>query len=312
MSRPHPTRQPVRPPDCALAVAVPLTREQFLDDLSRPDLKDYAFHVKRENLLDGASEEYYCDLFERSVRVARRVCDEVEALGVTVRRAARLDDFTDLLRSKKVVTLVTHWRFTRLLPEDIVDERDLWHALVAPEGRVQRAVARAVSRIDPELLVEEEARAPRASSLRERLSVALNSVAAASHALYRASNEPLSPDWNGAPSGVIERLTRTELEQAFPSLIAFGRSVEFSDRMFAVQEVVAAVPNGFDGLLDLTTCNSVILGKAIKAKHPDCLVAMNRYATALHVRMPLYKLVIEELARRAAPFADTLSKFHTN
>lgn len=311
MSHLHPTRQPVSPPDCALAVAVPLTREQFLEDLSHPDSKDYASHIKRENFLDGASDEYYCDLFERSARVARRVCDDVEALGVTVRRDGRLADLTNLMRHFKVVTLVTHWRFTTLLPEDIIDPNALWHALTFPESRVQQAIARAASGFDPKLF-SEKAFYEQFDTLGTRLATVLNSVISASHALYSVSNHASPLDMNVAASPMIERLTRVELEQSFPELIAFGRSVEFSDGMRCVPEIVTAVPKGFDGLLDLTTCSSVILGKAIKTSHPDCLVAMNRYATALHVRMPLYKLVIEDLARRPSVFADALARFHTN
>jgi hypothetical protein len=293
-----------------MAIAVPLTRGQFISDLARPDLKDYATHVRRANHLDGASEEYYSDLFERSAKVARRVCDEVEAMGVTVRRAAKPHDLTDLLQNFKVVTLVTHWRFTRLLPEDIIDVHGLLHALAVPEGHVQEAVRRAILARGPELLDEEMVFNAQTADLRERLASTLSAIAAASHALYGATSDDLPSAGNGASPNTIERLTRSDLEQAFPGLIAFGRSVEFSDGMRSIQEVVEAVPNGFNGMLDLTTCNSVILGKAIKARHPYCLVAMNRYATALHVRMAIYKLVIEDLARRASPFADALSRFH--
>jgi hypothetical protein len=305
-------RMPVSPPDCALAVAVPLTSEQFLSDLAHPGLKDYASHLKRENLLNGASDEYYCDLFERSAKVARRVCDEVAKLGVTVRRATRLSDLTELLRKFKVVTLVTHWRFTRLIPEDIGDAYGLCRALALPESRVQAAVARAVSELDPALLEEGSSPDAQPHDLRERLAAALNRVAAASHAVYRESDGTSPPLGPAASDGVLERLTRVEMEQSFPGLVAFGRSVEMSDGMRSVREVVEAIPKGFAGLLDLTTCNSVILGKAIKARHPDCVVAMNRYATPLHVRMPLYKLVIQDLAQRPSPYADALAKFHTS
>jgi hypothetical protein len=312
MSRPHPTQQPVRPPDCALAVGVPLTREQFLSDIANPDVKDYAFHFKRKNFLVGASDEFYFDLFEPSAKVARRVCDEVEAMGVTVRRDAHLNDLTDLLRKFKVVTLVTHWRFMRVLPGDIIDVHGLWRALASPEGRVQLAVAKEVSLNDPSLLATEPVATERQQVVRERLAAALTSVAAASHALYKSSDGTARPVEVGRPGGVLERLTRVELEQSFPGLIAFGKSVELSDRMYGVQEIVAGVPEGFSGLLDLTTCNSVILGKAIKARHPDCLVAVNRYETPLHVRMPLYKLVIQQLTQRDTSYADALARFHTN
>jgi hypothetical protein len=291
---------------------VPLTAEQFLSDLSRPDLKDYACHLKRENLLKGASDEYYVDLFERSAKVARRVCDEVVHLGVTVLRGVRLSDLTELLAKFKVVTLVTHWRFTRLIPEDILDAYGLCRLLILSESRMHAAVARAVSDHDPTLLEKASAPSVQLQELRERLAAALNHVTATSHALYKASDGTMPPLGAVASNGMLERLTRVEIEQSFPGLIAFGRSVEMSDGMRSVQEVVQAVPEGFAGLLDLTTCNSVILGKAIKAHHPECIVAMNRYAIPLHVRMPLYKLVIQDLAACPSPYADALSRFHTN
>jgi hypothetical protein len=233
-------------------------------------------------------------------------------MGVTVKRAAQPHELTAILRKFKAVTLVTHWRFTRLLPEDIVDDSVLLRALISPKGRVQQAISRTVSECDPGLLEDEAASNVHDHPLRERLATVLNSIAAASHALYKEPSDTLPSDGNGASARLIERLTRTELEQAFPGLIAFGRSVEFSDGMRSVQEVVNAIPEDFNGTLDLTTCNSVILGKAIKASHPNCLVAMNRYPTALHVRLPLYKLVIEDLARHPVSFADALMRFHTN
>jgi hypothetical protein len=312
MSRPNLIQQPVEPSECALAIGVPITREAFLRDLEKPDLKDYASHFKRANFLSGVSSEYYGDLFEASAKVARRVCDEVEALGVSVVRWADLSNLSKLLSQFKVVTLVTHWCFMELGPEDILDLHQLWMSLSTPSGRVHLAVARAVSEEDPTLLAATNATQLESTDIRLRLANALTTIVAASHRPYKTSDETMGAETGGASNKVLERLTRVELEQSFAGLIAPGKSVEFSDCMRGVNEIVAGVPATFDGLLDLTTCNSVILGKAIKSSRPNCVVAMNRYGTPLHVRMPLYKLVIEDLARRPAPYADTLSRFHKN
>jgi hypothetical protein len=312
MSRPHVIQQPVRPSDCALAIGVPITREAFLRDLKSPDMKDYAFHFKRMNFIPGVSDEYFGNLFEPTAKVVRRVCDEVEALGVHVVRAAELCHLVDLLSRFKVVTLVTHWRFMKLRPEDILDVRLLWESLSAPPGRVHSAVARAVSKEDPNLLDATNAPHLESADIRFRLANSLTSVVVASHRAYKTSEDTTGADPVAPPGDTLERLTRVELEQSFAGLIAPGKSVELSDCMRGVNEIVASVPATFDGLFDLTTCNSVILGKAIKASRPHCVVAMNRYETALHVRMPLYKLVIEDLSRRPGPYADTLSRFHKN
>jgi len=312
MSRLHLIQQPVKPSDCALAVGVPITREAFKRDLEEPDLKDYASHFKRLNFLSGVSNEYYADLFEASAKVARRVCDQVEALGVCVVRSANLDDLSKLLARFKVITIVTHWRFMKLRPEDILDIHQLWESLLTPTSRAHSAVARALSKEDPTLLAAANSSRIDSADFRRRVAGALTSVVVASHRAYKVSDNSGETGSEVAPNEVLERLTRVELEESFAGSIAPGKSVEFSDCMRGVSEVVASVPNGFGGLLDLTTCNSVILGKAIKLSRPKCVVAMNRYETPLHVRMPLYKLVIEELARRPAPYADTLSRFHTN
>jgi hypothetical protein len=312
MSRPHLIQQPVKPSDCALAVGVPITREAFVRDLEKPALKDYASHFKQLNFLSGVSNEYYADLFEASAKVARRVCDEVEALGVCVVRAADLGDLSNLLARFKVITIVTHWRFMKLRPEDILDIHQLWESLATPASRVHSAVARALSKEDPTLLAAASSSQVDSADFRLRLAGALTSVVVASHRAYKVSDNSSETESVPAPNEVLERLTRIELEQSFAGLIAPGKSVEFSDCMRGVSEIVASVPKGFSGLLDLTTCNSVILGKAIKSSRPNCVVAMNRYETPLHVRMPLYKLVIEELARSPSPYADTLSRFHKN
>lgn len=309
MSRPHPAFRHVSLRDCALVVGVPLTREQFLEDLSKPDSKDFASHFRRKNFRANASEEFYLDLFELSARVARRVCDEVEAMGVTVKRAADLSDLNAMLRNFQCVTLVAHWRFVQVRPEDIIDVRGLWRALAAPEGRGQSAVAHAVSLKDPTLLAPETAAPEQEQTLRELLAKALDSIAKDSHALYKARGGA-SPAEVLSPDGVLERLTRVEIEQSFPGLILPGKSVEFSDEMHSVQEVVSATPEGFQGMLDLTSCNSVILAKEIKSRHPDCIIAANRYETPLHVCMSIYKLVIQLLASNAMSYADALSKFH--
>lgn len=310
MSRP--TQRAVSPRDCALAVGIPLTREQFLEDLARPEANDYASHFKRTSGYAGHSDEFFADLFDQSASTARRVCDEVERRGVRVLRGARAGDMPELFHRFQVVTLVTHWRFPSILPEEILDERALLLALAAPAGRMQQAASRAVRTRTPEIFDNGDAQTLAASPdrLRATLAAALNRVAADAHAHYNSEGDAPQPaPTSDDPEDALLRLTRDELEHVFDGLIAPGKSLEFADGMASSRDLVAAIPAGYDGVLDLTTCNSVIPGKAVKRVHKDCLVAMNRRAAALHVRMSKYKLIIEELRRRPAPFPDTMMRF---
>ena len=97
----------VTPRDCTLAVAIPLTRVEFLDDLRAPE-KDFAKSYARR--FGGFSDDDVWTRYERYARLVRSVADEVEAAGVRVIRGARFAALTAALTERHVFTLVAHWR----------------------------------------------------------------------------------------------------------------------------------------------------------------------------------------------------------
>lgn len=306
--------QRVTPRDCALALAIPLTCQQFLDDLAHPESKDYASHVKRINEQKSVDEEYYWnEVYGPLARNVTKICNEVEELDVTVNRRLRLADLTDLLGRFRVVTLVAHWRFTRIRPEDILDVFSFLEALQAPQSRVQQSLLQAFTERSPQLL-NGSLSGYTSTELQEKVAETINSVIAAAHALYRTGGAkggaPVSDD-EGLDVRPLDRLTRVAVEQAFPSYIVPGRAIEFSEGMYSVEEILNVIPYSFSGLLDLTVCNSVIIGEVIKNYRPDCRVAVNRYPAELYVRMALYKQAITLLSRHPAPYMDVLTKIHT-
>jgi hypothetical protein len=307
-----PSVRPVGPRDCALAVAVPLTREQFLQDLAQPGRKDFASHIKRTNLQPGASGEYYWNtVYEPVARLAVQVCAEVEKLGVTVNRAARLSDLPDLLRQFKVVTLISHWRFRKVAPSDILDASGLLRALAEPKTLMQKAVRRAFEQYCPRLLIDDNVRRMPVDTLRQSVAEAVNNITAAAHKLYKPGQVEAPAETHGGgglPNSPLERLTRVAFEMSFPEVILPGRAVEFDDGMYSVPEVIDSVPIGFCGLFDLTVCNSVILGEAIKNSRPTCIVAASRYPAELYLRLGFYSLIIRMLSRQPIPFIDAMTR----
>jgi hypothetical protein len=134
--------------------------------------------------------------------------------------------------------------------------------------------------------------------------VAFNCVLAAGHREYSAtSRTPLLltriPEW---------RLTRPALEVAYGNAIAPGRAVEFADGMRTIAEVVTALPRRYAGFLDMTVCNSVILGEAIKAARPHCIVAVNHYPTEPHIRLLLYRRMMRRLRRHPEDFRVAIGR----
>lgn len=310
----HPTMRPVRPSDCALALAIPLTREQFLDDLVNPSPKDFASHIKRENRNEynkRASDDYFWnEVYGPLAHVILRVCAEVEKLGVTVQREARLADLTRLLREYPAVTLVAHWRFTKVLPSEVTDAHGLLGLLQTPQNRIQRDISKTVAATHPRLFEAEYIRSLSAATVREELAELINRIISVHHAFYHGSNVAAMGIENGF-TDPLDRLTRVAFEQAFPSQFTAGRCVEFSDGLRTVAEVTEAVPEDFSGLLDLTVCNSVILAKAIRQRRSNCLIAANRYPAQIHVRLGLYKIAIEILAKNPMPMIEVLNRVQT-
>jgi len=295
-------------------LAIPLTREQFLQDLRQSSDKDFAKHVKSSSFQPGTSDEYYWEMvYEPIARLTESICAKAESLGVTVNRAAQLADLVTLLREFKVVTLVTHWRFMRFRPTDVLDPVGFLSAVRRPRTLVEHAVQRGFKEFHRELL-DEGVLYGSPEHLRVRMVEVLNEIIAVAHRLYQPDKGIGEVDDNAQPeaglsdSRSLDRLTRAALELSFPREIASGKAVEFVDGMKTISEIVDQIPITFTGLLDLTICNSVILGEAIKNSRPECLVAVNRYPAELHVRLGMYRLTILMLSRRHMSYMDALSR----
>jgi hypothetical protein len=278
----------VSPRDCALAFALPLTEERFLSDLRSPE-HDYAAFICEDFRVDGVEDEYYWRKVYRrfAVGMSRR-CEDVERRGVTVVRDATARDFASLFDRHAVVTIVSHWRFCAVRPEEIVAPRAILEALHDPPNELVAAF-RAALPGEP-------------GDSREALAAALNAVIEAGHAAY--GNEGRVPLQELKIPAV--RLTRPTLERAFAGAIAPGRSVEFADGMKTIAEFVDCIPPPFDGLLDLTVCNSAVLGHEVKALR-RCVVAVNRHPTEPFIRMAQYRTAMSMLARRPRPYAEAMT-----
>ena len=103
----------MRPNDCALLVAVPLQRSEFLADLAAGT--DFLAHFV------AAQQSRDIDIlwatYDASAGVAAASVERARRRGVKVLRRAALADFTRCLNEFQVVTLVAHWRVGGLAVE---------------------------------------------------------------------------------------------------------------------------------------------------------------------------------------------------
>src|SRR3954447_6120255 len=140
----------VRPRDCALAVALPLTRDRFLSGLREPERYDYAPYVRSLYPFGGAANDFYWSvIYEPFATAMARRCEAVERLGVAVVAPAPLADLESLMQSYSVVTLVSHWRFRAVKPDDILDAGAVAARLLNPETQLQHAFRRELERRNP-------------------------------------------------------------------------------------------------------------------------------------------------------------------
>jgi hypothetical protein len=309
LDNPVQSLQAVSPADCALAIAIPLTREKFLEDLASPIDASFAKYLRATNYQPGASEEYYWEMVYQPVAsVAERISATAKKLKVTVRCNAGLSDFTELLERFKVVTLISHWRFRRFDLNDLLDPIGFLGAIRSRKTLIEQALYRIFVNRDPELLNE----SIDTEFANLRLLSILNEVIADAHKLYHGDVDESGGNEVYLLSGnPLERLTRTAIELAFPQQIAAAPSIQFADGIKTVREVIDSVPRDFSGLLDLTICNSVILGEAIKNYRSACLIAANRYQAALHVRLGIYMMALRRLSCKPRSYIDVLTQLAT-
>lgn len=108
------------PGDCALAFAIPLTRERFLASLAQPDKRDFVFHFRKGRGLERTDPEFCWQVYEsEEVAFVSAVCEEVADRGVTIVHDVELTKLTELLAQFSVVTLVAHSRIVEFEIEDI-------------------------------------------------------------------------------------------------------------------------------------------------------------------------------------------------
>lgn len=294
------------PGDCALALAIPLTRERFLAALAQPEERDFVFHFLKGRSLQRTEPEFCWQVYEaEEVAFVSAVCEQVAQCGVTVFHDVDLAQLTAILGRFSVVTLVAHSRFVEFVVEDIEKPFAILGSLRTPVSELHQEIRERVIKLDPDLLAGAD---DSVDGLRTRLCDVFRTIANEAERSYW--DKEAQTNWD-EESHFRARLTRSEFERAFPDAIRPARVIEFSDGLHTTPEFVQSIPIDFSGLLDLTVCNSVITAAAIRGEGRSCLVAGNRKLAELRSRMYLYGLEIELLKKEPRRFIDVIKEVHS-
>jgi hypothetical protein len=281
----------VTPAECALAVALPLTRDEFIRDATSPD-KDFVKSVVHGSGRDlkAAWDELYRP---KVVDLCMRVMERSRALGATVVTRVTTASLRALLARFPVVSLFAHSLSPPVHPVDVVQPRAILDSL----GKGEVVVARQLrdTFVGQTWARDEE-------SLRRQIAMRLEELLEKARAWYAST---VRADDRGRPEPYLNRVM---LEDCFGPAMRRAPLLELSDGIKTMDELSCALPPGFAGVLDLAACNSVALGEAVKARQPACLVIENMFLARVDVRLVRYALVLNHLARRPAQYTEALTE----
>lgn len=300
----------VSPPDCAVAIAFPLTQEDFFKDIQPGSGKDFirSFAATAPRTRVESQWERYRPVADA---ISARL-PQLESMGVAVVTRVNREQLMELLRHRRVVTVMAHWRFDRIVPDDIVDTEKILAELELGSTSVRRALAASIVERGAGWLLQPATKNSTRES-REELARQLDGIAEDSTRAYRRSigrwrvaTESLGSA--GEVSSAHERiaLPRPVLEAEFPGSLRQGRAVELGDGFVTISQFTESIPQGFAGVLDLSICNSIFLAEAVKRVRRDCLVVTNEQPAVVLSRFLRYVYTIRELKRSRGSYVDAL------
>lgn len=290
-----------KPHQCALALAIPLNRDDFLAEFNLCINKDFAksFVRKTHNTL---TEDALWETYSTDVKTVTSVAEAVETQGVKVLTNATFSDVRELFQRFRVVTLVAHWRSSSFYPADFLDTAQLIKALEQPSTPLMKTFVSALPENCISVLQTLESSPDAKHTLTETLKKEFNNILK-SGKLYPdlESNQtchiaPYDHDYH-------KYLNRQVIDDIFKDLISPGNRIEFFDQLHSIEKFIMTIPQDYDGLLDFTVCNSALIGNAIKRQR-HCIVLVNKESATLKSRMVIYKGIIELLARSDMDYMD--------
>lgn len=275
----------VYPQDCSFLVTIPVTREEFFSDLG-DERKDF---VRNLRLRFRRSDEETWALFEPAATHVAELMDFLRKQGVNVVSRARLNDLVAAQQAGHVIVLFAHWRTGELRADDI-----RWDQI----GNT--SVLPSLNPIRP--LLEAAAMAVDKKSSTGKLNEVLRTQALCMHAWFGEG-----PNQKQATEEHRVYLNRKVLDEQFPGIFGPSASIELADGLASLDAVANCFTDRFQEILDLSVCNSILLGELVKMRSPRCLVVATRLPASVIYRAVFYRSLFKAL-HRGRPYIPTMEK----
>jgi hypothetical protein len=268
------------PVQCLLLVAVPLDERAF-----------ERAQARRSDFLLGAARRdpaFGWHTYRPMAAVAAELSADCGRLGATVVMDATVADLTERMSDFSTVTVVAHVAFPSVTSEDVLDELALMRLVsesAEPEWQMVRTVVGETAGLEDTIaalnrLLEETARDLDTSLSR-----------------HLRDGERLSRYRLGA-FGLL-RFDRPRLDELCgSSVLRPGRGIEMAEGMITCERFVESIPDRYEGLIDLSMCNSISIGAALRRAGWD-RVAVGKRKTNVYAAFVTYKTALVYMHQRA-------------
>lgn len=285
-----------RPADCSVLVALPLSNEQFLENLRSAVEGNFA-KAFRANGRQTLPETTVAQLYETIADFARDVLQEVSGRGVNVVPNGSMKQLGDLLLSHRVVTLFAHSRDAHFLESDIRSPGVVFNALEQLDSEFYKAVAQMRIGCPTQVIPQ------RGASTAEIVSF-LNGLLEAPKP--SASDTPTRRLGDITRSQLQWRERRKQLEFALPDAFCGGAGLEFQGSFQTLDCILQNLPSEYDGTLDFTSCNSTVFAEDVRRRYGKSLVMSNELPASFEYRLAVYRQVIRNLSRARTSYEEAV------
>jgi hypothetical protein len=258
---------PTRPDSCILLNCLPIDRTTYVRDFRAWPMFDFVRSASGE----GSPEEAWTSNGAELANLVVALIEAARSCEVRTVAAATKADFIEAFGGgKSVIIVLAHWKGSRLLGRDI---------LADPSEVVASMAGVPLPNFSPATI----------DAVLGRCRVALGQVSHLVNAVERREdfasrlNDLIIQDPTPLPGlfpseleeGLVvgdiwlETWHRNALDAMARSKIAPGNCIEFRDGLQNPVDLAQQVPASWKGLVDLTMCQSVILGHLIKMGRAD-------------------------------------------
>jgi hypothetical protein len=287
----HQSAEKIFPRDCAFLLALPTGRAEFQADFRGASHDFLRSQYKESSLSAEEAWSVYRPVAEDLLSLLRFL----EAKGVRVVPRSTFAQWIALQKSHKVVVLFAHWR------NGLIQQENVWWPGIdtfTRENNGRNPLREKVRRIAVEC-------SQNRTSFVASLNRLLIEDQLGDHAWFgrEANQVPASPEHR-------LYMNRKFLEEALPGIFGENSSVEFADGLVRIETIASNASPVFQGIFDLSVCNSILLGELIKTHAPRCLVVATKIPAVVGFQIVFYRALFEFLAP-GRPYLSALEELRS-